>query len=362
MPVPLLIAVSILSAADATALQPDAALRAPRTQMVQVLASADGKYVLAADSAGEIWVWDLPGRKLLRTIKSCGERFAFSSDGKFAVVGHAQKSKAVPGSFDSPPLMLIDLATGRARPFENLTEPVREVAVSADGKLALSVSVWKVVAVGPSEHLWSAREVCALRLWDTATGKLVRTIIDKNAARPALFSLDGKVIASVVGASDSIEAGVDIRDLDGGRVGSLPNTLPGWPHCMAVSPNMKWLVTGHHGVVRKWDLLTGKLQWTFFAEKIDGQHWPITSVAISPDGARIGVTAGSRLKGEVRVLDAATGQLPQKFRPISEVVGAVSFTHDGAHILGGSADGVRLWDAGTGAPAYELTKSKTPPS
>ena len=56
--------------------------------------SADGKLAFAGDSERNIWVWDVAKRELVRVISdpftshNTHPRFAFSADGKFAVVGN----------------------------------------------------------------------------------------------------------------------------------------------------------------------------------------------------------------------------------------------------------------------------------
>src|SRR5262245_26334392 len=72
----------------------------------------------------------------------------------------------------------------------------------------------------------------------------------------------------------------------------------------------------------------------------------VTSVAFSPDGAR--VLSGSRAN-TIRLWDAAAGALLRAFEGHSDAVTSVAFSPDGARVLSGSEDNtVRLWDAATG--------------
>jgi hypothetical protein len=73
---------------------------------------------------------------------------------------------------------------------------------------------------------------------------------------------------------------------------------------------------------------------------------PITSVAFSPDGAR--VLAGS-WDNTARLWDAATGKEIRSFKGHEGHVNAVAFSPDGARVLTRSWDKTaRLWDAATG--------------
>jgi WD40 repeat protein len=72
----------------------------------------------------------------------------------------------------------------------------------------------------------------------------------------------------------------------------------------------------------------------------------VTSVAFSPDGAR--VLSGSR-DNTLKLFDAATGALIRTFEGHLDTVHSVAFSPDGSSVLSGSWDKtVKLWDAATG--------------
>jgi WD40 repeat protein len=73
--------------------------------------------------------------------------------------------------------------------------------------------------------------------------------------------------------------------------------------------------------------------------------YEMTSVAYSPDGARL---AASNLSGKVRIWDAATGKLLQTIK-CPEGVWSIAFSPDGKRMAtGGFDDTIKVWDADTG--------------
>src|ERR1043165_923603 len=80
--------------------------------------SRDGKFAIAGDSERTIWVWDVAKRKLIRAIQDRSTNqntiphYAFSADGKFAVVGNERGNQigGIPNTIlDSKTLTLWDL-------------------------------------------------------------------------------------------------------------------------------------------------------------------------------------------------------------------------------------------------------------
>src|SRR5438270_556475 len=72
----------------------------------------------------------------------------------------------------------------------------------------------------------------------------------------------------------------------------------------------------------------------------------ITTVAFSPDGAR--VLSGSKDK-KINLWDVASGLLLLTFDGHSDSVDSVAFSPDGARVISGSRDGtLKLWEVVTG--------------
>jgi WD40 repeat protein len=155
---------------------------------------------------------------------------------------------------------------------------VRTVAISPDGG--------RVVSAGEDD---------TLKLWDLASGQLIRTFVGHTPA------LDG--IKSVAFSPD------------GARLlsGSDDNTM------------------------RLWDAASGQLIRTF-----EGHGGDVTSVAFSPDGARL--LSGSH-DSTMRLWDATSGQLIRIFFESRAEVDSVAFSPDGTRVLsGGKVRGKTIYD------------------
>ncbi|MET0166214.1 MAG: WD40 repeat domain-containing protein, partial [Vicinamibacterales bacterium] len=180
---------------------------------------------------------------------------------------------------------------------------VKSVAVSRDGTRLLSGSQDKTV-----------------KLWDAATGRLLRTF---------------------EGHSEAVTA-------------------------VAFSPDGARLLSGSHDkTVKLWDAASEKLIRSWEAQRLG-----VTAVAFSPDGKHV-LSAGSdpvgRMDNSIRLWDAASGQMVRVFGAYatytpdgtkwhgsvqdghSNSVTSVAFSPDGSRLLSGSDDKtVKLWDAATG--------------
>jgi WD40 repeat protein len=118
-----------------------------------------------------------------------------------------------------------------------------------------------------------------IKIWNTRTGSLVRTLTDKRVTGLAI-SPNGKLL--VTGGFKELK----YWDVTSGRLvrtskGLLPET-----HTVAFSPDGKTIATGStdfgeygKGDVRLWDARTGKQ-----IRVLSGHRYAVMSVAFSPDG------------------------------------------------------------------------------
>ncbi len=223
---------------------------------------------------------------------------------------------------------------GQEAPVRTLTghtDYVRAVAVTPDGRQIVS---------GSSDN--------TVRVWDLATGTLVRTLTGHtdgvtDGVEAVAVTPDGRQIVS--GARDNT---MRVWDL---ATGTLVRTLTGhtstvW--AVAVTPDGRQIVSGSwDNTVRVWDLATGTLVRTLAGHT----DW-VGAVAVTPNGQQIVGGSGNT----VYVWDLATGTLVRTLTGHTDTVGAVAVTPDGRQIVSGSGDEtVRVWDLTTGALVRTLT-------
>jgi RNA polymerase sigma factor (sigma-70 family) len=181
----------------------------------------------------------------------------------------------------------------------------------------------------------------AIRVWEPATGKVLRTIEVPGPVNTALaLSADGNNVAAGDGATGN--GAVRVWDVQSGE---LRNTLrtEGMEYiAVALSADGKWLagggrVRGDRGKVVVWDLRTGKVQH----EWSDNFMLTIAELAFSPDG---NLLAGSGPNnGETRVWDIASGK--QKHLLREHEATQLTFSPDGKLLaIAGTDHRVMVWD------------------
>jgi WD40 repeat protein len=116
---------------------------------------------------------------------------------------------------------------------------------------------------------------------------------------------------------------------------------------LALGSNGKILAIGYEKSVRIWDLEAGVEQTRFAIDD------PPRVLAVSGDGKRVAIGTG---RGEVIVLDAATGAAMATYRVHSGEIKAIGISPDHTAVVSAGVDGtVRLWDGYVGLQHAALT-------
>lgn len=170
-------------------------LSSDRLPVSCVAFSPDGKQLLSG-SGKTAWLWDTSTEKEILHISGHDRNvnaIAFSPDGKHVFTGcEGRFSESEVVQVDNP-VYVWDAATGKeVRRLHGHTATIAYIVVALDGKRALSC--------GGSVTSKDGRKVpvdCVIRLWDLATGKLIRTYSGHDSWVSAVaFMPDGKHLIS----------------------------------------------------------------------------------------------------------------------------------------------------------------------
>jgi cytochrome c len=303
-------------------------------------------------------------------------------------------------------------ADGEYARLEGHGGPVKGVAVSGDGKYALtasfdnSVGLWDLrtnrlvrwlegheaasnaVAFLPDgEHAISAGDDFDLILWELASGRAVRRFSGHSGKLIAVtVSPDGRLAAS-----SGWDALVGLWPLDG--IGG-PRWLKG--HRANVNDaeftadGRKLYTASYDGTIRRWDVASGEMEQVIVEHGFGVNHlvlneaagWlaygaldgalravdlatgaeiadltadrrPILALARSPDGRFLAVGDG---EGYIMVVDTGDWSIVRDFRAaVSGPIWALQYDADGARLLaGGLADEAVLWPVGGNAGTGEV--------
>lgn len=165
----------------------------------------------------------------------------------------------------------------------------------------------------------------ALKLWETATGKTVRTFEGHTGIITSVAcSLDGKFVLS-----GSWDRTVRLWDMQTGRETGVFRGHVSMVNTVAFSPDGKYVLSGSSdNTLKLWESQTGKEVRTF-------RHTgPVTSAAFSPDAkyiASAGRDAWDRSK--VRIWEVETGiNILSRDLPNSPIPLSLAFLPDSRHV------------------------------
>lgn len=308
-----------------------AALVAPLTlqsDAIRALAfSPDGRLLASGSQDRSVVIWDLVEAQVLHHFSNeyqdAANALAFSPDG----------SALVAGSLDGM-MRVYSLSDFHLIHQETISTGLSSVAFTPDGKTLLAGTFGLVAAYSYPDFSPISRELVqhngttayqyyvaettfsadgqqvitagdnAVMLWDTATGRFLRTLAFSPAPmNDAAISRDGRYVA--IGGDDNL--------------------------------------------IRLWDLQTGG-----DPRILSGHSDDVVTLAFSPDGTRLASGSGS-FDGSVRIWDTADGALLSTLYGLYTDVLDVAFTPDGRYVIGGSLySSLIVWDVNTGEPVRQF--------
>jgi len=320
-----------------------------------------------------ICLWDVASGKVLRRLPGPHNQalcVVFSPDGKTLASGGADNA-----------LHWWDLALGKElHQFPGHHVRIAQVGISPDGTTLASlaedytVSIWNM-ATGQELHTlhgpqtgytpWgnklafspeSKKLACVfgdstIRLLDVKTAKEISNY-NANQSRERTYiayAPDGKAIAFANGTVGlvKLDTGLVVEYWKGGDTAA----------CVTLSPNGKFLASGHSGgKIRIWDLASGKQ-----IRQLRDEQPCISALAFSPDGKYLasanmfGAGELTRENRTVSIWEVATGKQFRALEGHDGGVYGIAFSPDGKLLASGTGNSwehngytVRLWEIASG--------------
>jgi len=320
-----------------------------------VALSADGTYLAAGTSQGEVRVWCRSSRGPTLAIRG-------HTGGVFGLAIAADARLVASGGLDGN-VRIWDMLTGRLRGTISAGGvPVWSVSLSdngllvaagtadgtfkvwtlATGQVAAAVAghagpVWGVALGADGQRLASVGADGLARLWDLHGSLPIATLRGHaGGVRSVALSTDCCLIAT--GGCDGT---LKLWEAPSGRLLATLAGHAGHVCGVALSADGRLAATGSlDGTAKLWDVPGRRLLTTMLAHA--GRVW---GVALAADGRTM---AGGTYDGTVKVWDAPKGQALATMQGHAGGIGCVAISADGRRVAGRGTDCIKVWDTAHG--------------
>lgn len=302
----------------------------------QAAFSPDEERVITVSQDGTAIVWNVDGNE--RTPPFTGHRgpvycAAFAADGKSIATGGFDHRVLVWKPEELQAYNFRNLEKG-----ENVTPPAKFRVW--DGH---ATAVRSVTMIDHGKLLLSAGEDNTVRMWEMATGALIKTFRGHDSAvRAAIASPDGRTLLSASHDATvrewSIAGYEELRSLQGRKFEGHTDAVL----AASFSPNQEWVITASRDrTARTWNSTTGELKHTF-----EEGHQFLASTAIFFDRGRGLLTAA--VDNTARVWDVSTGTQVRRFDRTGRAAAAVVNRDATFLFTGGNTKQAQQWSVKTG--------------
>jgi len=266
-------------------------------EVVGAILSPRGDRIAAAVGGDRVVVWSLPDGKLLQELR-------------FATRTHS----ALFASSDEVVVSLIDGSI-----------EVRAIASGAVVRRIEAGTRQVAAAISPGGRMLATCQTEQIRLWDLASGKLLRTFgHDFGSIGGVAFSPDGTLLASA-----GYDANVHLWDVSTGQQrASVREQLLAAFSVAFTGDGRSLVIGGASGAIEIVDVRTASI-----VRRLRGEKYAVGALALSPDGRSIGAAYfdvdGMTRPAPVAVWDLASGRTVQRVVPPGASVMVSGFAADG---------------------------------